>query len=631
MHLIKTRANDNEDDRVVLFGVREDEEAPIPLPGGQLGTMAPDDDWGPRVGEDGSITFRLWAPSQSAVSLVLDGQPLPMERRAGGWFSVRLDERPKGGCYLFELADGRRVPDPASRFQPYGVQGPSELCVPDDFRWTVPSWAGRPWEEAVIYELHVGTFTKEGTYGAAVEHLPRLAEIGFTAVEIMPLAQFPGRRGWGYDGVFHYAPHNSYGTPDDFRRFIDAAHRCGLMVFLDVVYNHFGPEGNFLPAYAPQFFQEEDPTPWGPRIAFDKAAVRRFFVGNVLYWLEAYRLDGLRFDAIDQIADDSTPHILKEISDAVHARYRHRHVHLITENPSNGPDLLADVGGGRRLFVADWNDDFHHALHVAVTGEATGYYETFKERPWRQTKRALAEGYLKKGRSTLGTEPPESASLPPTAFVHFLQNHDQVGNRASGNRLHTMLDRRVHRLLAEVLFLSPQIPLVFMGDDHLSRQSFRFFADYTGDLARDIFRNRYKEAENFGGGPAGSHNREIADPNEWSTFSCSKLEWREAEDAERTAWRGFLRALIAVRRQHIVPLLRRAVGHAGRIVSERDTELFIDWRFNDGALFLRANAGEEDCDLGGVPGDLIYETRPSADRSQLGPWSTKVFVKTAAP
>ncbi|GAA4164261.1 malto-oligosyltrehalose trehalohydrolase [Shinella granuli] len=586
--------------------------------------------WGPHFCKDSSTVFRLWAPAESSLKLDIDGRQVAMKRQDEGWFAVRLDHQPVGALYCYVLSDGRRVPDPASRFQPLGVDGPSLLCAPDRFAWKQTGWRGRPWEEAVFYELHVGTFTREGTYTAAIEHLPGLAEIGFTAIELMPIAQFPGRWGWGYDGVFQFAPHNAYGTPEDLRCFVDAAHKSGLMVFLDVVYNHFGPEGNFLPHYAPGFFHSENPTPWGSRIAFDEPAVRSYFIGNVLHWLQEYRFDGLRLDAVDEIVDVGTPHILQEISDTVHAAFTDRHVHLVVENPSNGGDLLAANENGHRLFAADWNDEFHHAVHVAVTGEADGHYAPYKERPWRQIKQALTEGYLNQGKATVGSVLPHPASLAPTAFVHFLQNHDQVGNRALGDRLHASLDPKIHRLLTEILFLAPQIPLVFMGDEHLSDRPFRFFADYSGDLAADIHRNRFKEAENFGGYPTGAGPEGIVDPNDWTTFTSSKLDRSNLDVPEREDWHAFMTLLLDIRRRFVVPLLANAQGYAGTILSETDTELFVDWRLNGGLLQLRANASDEPRDLGGDLGDLVYASCPDEERDTLPAWSTRLFIRYPA-
>lgn len=589
--------------------------------------MMPACGWGPQFCKDGWTVFQLWAPAESSLILEIDNHQVPMERQGEGWFAVRLDRQPVGTLYCYVLSDGTRVPDPASRFQPLGVGGPSLLCASDGFVWKQADWLGRSWEEAIFYELHVGTFTREGTYTAAIEQLPRLAEIGFTAIELMPVAQFPGRWGWGYDGVFHFAPHNAYGTPDDLRRLVDAAHGCGLMVFLDVVYNHFGPEGNFLRHYAPGFFHREDPTPWGSRIAFEQPAVRSYFIGNALYWLREYRFDGLRLDAVDQIVDAGTPHILQEISETARAAFTDRNVHLVVENPSNGGDLLAAKENGHGLFAADWNDEFHHAMHVAVTGEAGGHYAPYQDRPWRQMKQTLAEGYLSQGKTTVGHALPQSASLPPTSFVHFLQNHDQVGNRALGDRLHASLEPKVYRLLTEILLLSPQVPLVFMGDEHRSDHPFCFFADYSGDLAADIHRNRFQEAENFGGYPAEAGPEDIADPNDWATFIGSKLKWSNLDAPECQEWRAFTTHLIDIRRRHIVPLLANARGHAGSIVSEMDTDLFIDWRLNGGMLQLRANASDQPCDLGADLGDLIYSTCPDGERNIVPAWSTRLFVR----
>ncbi len=583
--------------------------------------------WGPLTYEDGSMSFSLWAPALSSLSVDIDGRVFPMEDRGGGWFSSKRIHVPEGTTYMFVLPDDTRLPDPASRYQEAGVFGPSRFLSSEGFGWMHQDWKGRPWEEAVVYEIHVGTFTKEGTFLAAIDHLARLCELGFTAVEIMPLAQFPGQRGWGYDGVFQYAPHAAYGSPHDFRRLIDAAHSHGLMVFLDVVYNHFGPEGNFLPLYAPQFFRKDDPTPWGDKIDFRQQPVRRFFTDNVLYWLDEFRLDGLRLDAIDQIEDDGEIHILEEISEAVRESFCDRHVHLITENPANGPDLLADVGGGRRLFVADWNDDFHHALHVAVTGEDVGYYAPFSEDPWQQVKKTLAEGYLREGKASLrARNAPLSASLPPTAFVHFLQNHDQVGNRARGDRLNTILDERCHWVLTEILTLSPQIPLFFMGDDHLSTRAFHFFSDYDGELAKAVADNRPKEAENFGGFPNGSGPEDIPDPNDVKTFIRSRLEWDDAEAAEGVAWGAFLKLLLHVRRTVVVPLLADAKGNAGTVVKSEPDAVFVDWSCGGQVLRLRANPSEHVRRLDGDLGRLVYPTEREVLPGILEPWSTHLYI-----
>jgi maltooligosyltrehalose trehalohydrolase len=584
-----------------------------------------DHTWGPKLHADGSVTFEVWAPALPNVSVEVGAETYPMCAMGGGWYSVTVKDVESDAAYFFVLPDGSRVPDPASRCQREGVFGPSSLWDHTGFGWTQDHWAGRPWEEHVFYEIHVGTFTADGTFTAAIDQLSRLADIGFTAVEIMPLAQFPGERGWGYDGVFPYAPHNAYGSPDDFKCFVDAAHSCGLAVYLDVVYNHFGPEGNVLPQLAPDFFQADNPTPWGDRIDFGQEAVRRFFLDNVLYWIEEYRLDGLRLDAVDQIEDLRDPHILQEISEAVRERFPDRHVHLVVENPANGADLLANRRDGRRLFDADWNDEFHHAVHVAITGEDSGHYEPFADVPFAKIKTALAEGYLHEGKRTLPIELRPSASLPPTAFVHFLQNHDQVGNRACGDRLHTTIERHRLRVLTEILVLSPQIPLFFMGDDHLSSRPFHFFSDYEGEIAEAIRANRPREAENFGGFPQGMRPEDIADPNDRATFTRSKLAWDQAQTPEVSEWQMFLAGLLAVRKEHVVPRLADAEGYAGSVVPSKDTSIFVDWRLPGGLLRLRANLSPEPLDLDGRLGRLVYATGDRDQANRLEAWSTNLY------
>jgi len=581
--------------------------------------------WGPILHDDGSASFRLWAPALRELSLRIDGQVLAMERNIEGWFETLVETKTVGTPYGFVLPDGRIVSDPASRQQATDVSGLSILGDPHSYRWQNRDWKGRPWEETIIYEIHIGTFTREGTFRSAISKLEQLASVGITTVEIMTLAQFPGGRGWGYDGVLHYAPHNAYGLPDDFKAFVDAAHGHGLMVFLDVVYNHFGPEGNFLADYAPDFFHSDNPTPWGPRIAFERDPVRRYFLDNVVYWLREFRVDGLRFDAIDQIDDSSPLHILEEIPETAHAAIGNRRLHLITENPANGAELIADRAGGGRLYTADWNDDFHHVLHVIVTGENQGYYAPFREHPWEKLRRAMATGYLRQGKHILGDRRVLTEALSPTAFVHFLQNHDQVGNRALGNRLHTMVDERALRVLTEILFLSPQIPLLFMGDDHLSSKPFRFFSDYQGDLAAAIRESRPKEAENFGGLPEGMRVSDIPDPSAAETFLQCKLDWQEISDEGRREWSDWLRRLIGFRRDHIVPPLFHARGYAGSIVTAPERCLFVDWRFVDVVLHMRANLSEEDVICDRSASETIY---PSEQRTESGlpPWSATLFM-----
>lgn len=552
--------------------------------------------WGPSFTENGT-RFRLWAPDEGRVNLTLAAKSHPMTRTDEGWFEVHVEGKPIGSGYGFVLPDGSTVPDPASRHQSDAL-GLSRLVDPDSYGWKNVHWKGRAWQEAVVYEVHIGTFTTEGTFGAAAERLAYLADIGFTAIEIMPIAHFPGHRGWGYDGVFQYAPFSPYGTAEEFKEFIDTAHGLGLMVFLDVVYNHFGPEGNLLTKYASGFFRQDNPTPWGPRIDFAKTPVRRFFIENALYWIAEYRLDGLRLDAVDQIEDSGDVHVLEELAREVYASVDDRMVHLITENPVNGTDLMAEREDGMRLYKADWNDDFHHAVHAAATGERTGHYEPFSVEPWRQAAHALAGGYLNEGRHVLkAVVPPVASSLPTDCFVHFLQNHDQVGNRAIGDRLHAGIDTDLNAALTEVLLLAPQIPLMFQGDDHLSQRPFRFFADYEGDLRADVWNNRAREAVSFGGFPEGFGPEDIPDPSDAATFEGCKLRWDLIDGQETTLWRNFLKRLLAVRRQHIVPLLGSDL-RGGKALEAPNACIFVDWTHRSGTLRIRANLGDEQVELG---------------------------------
>lgn len=583
--------------------------------------------WGPVRLANGATRFQLWAPAEGRVIFIGDAERHPMIRSDDGWHVVDI-AADVGTTYQFILSDGRMVGDPASRLQLDGLDGPSVLVDSDSYEWQNSAWAGRPWEETIVYEIHVGTFTEEGTFRSAIARLPMLADIGITAIEVMPLAHFPGTRGWGYDGVLQFAPHNVYGAPEDLKAFVDSAHGYGLMVFLDVVYNHFGPEGNYLGQYAPGFFRKDSPTPWGAAIAYERPEVRDYFIENVLYWLRDFRLDGLRFDAIDQIEDGSDVHILEQIAIAVRREITDRHVHLITENPANGTDLMEAIPGGR-YYKADWNDDFHHAVHVAVTGEAIGYYEPFNDDPWEKIRRVMASGYLRPGKAIVSENPPPSEALPPTAFIHFLQNHDQVGNRALGDRLHLGIDRQIYRALTEVLFLSPQIPMLFMGDEHLSLRPFNFFADYKGEIAEAVRSNRPKEAQNFGGLPDGVTEHDIPDPNDIRTFRGSKIDWSDASSQGAIAWADYLGHLIRIRRERIIPLLSSAGGYSGSIVEAPDSCLFVDWRLGEHVLKLRANLSASVVSLPPDVGDLLFSADAQSNGT-LQPSVVRVFLKPTA-
>lgn len=549
--------------------------------------------WGPRPEGGNMWRFRLWAPDCDGVVLRLSGRDIAMQPEDDGWFVARTEAHP-GALYSFVLPGGETVPDPASRRQAGGVHGPS--CVTDP-RMPHP-WPGRRWEETVIYELHVGTFTEEGTFRTAMAELPRLAETGFTAIELMPVAQFGGDRGWGYDGVLPYAPHEIYGTPGDLAALVDEAHRHGLSVLLDVVYNHFGPEGNFLPLYASRFFDEARQTPWGAGIDYTRQPVRRFFIENAIYWLEEFGFDGLRLDAIDQIIDPSDPELLVELAQEVRARRPGREIHLTTEDNRNLTHLHErDVTGAVVLHSGEWNDDFHNAAHVLATGETDGYYQAFADDPLRLLGRSLAEGFTYQGEGGRGAP---SQHLPPTAFVDFLQNHDQAGNRALGERLIALTDADTLKALTAILALSPHIPLFFMGEEYGETRPFPFFAHFGGDLDRAVREGRMAEFADF----AAFARTEVPDPVAEETFLSARLDPARRDSAEGRAHSARLSRLLQIRRDRLVPLLAHTHGHAGTLILAKDGQLAVDWALSDATLSLRARFGAAPLPPGG--GEVIH-------------------------
>jgi len=536
--------------------------------------------------EDG-ITFRLWAPSEDQVELEIQGRdPIVMERTERGFFQTFVKGVRGGERYMFALSTGQRVPDPASRFQPDDVDGPSETVDPNIYRWR-ESWPGREWRDIVLYELHVGAFSREGTFAGAARKLDHLADLGATAVEIMPVSDFKGRWNWGYDGAFPYAPDASYGRPDDFKAFVEAAHSRGIAVLLDVVYNHFGPEGNFLRLYAPEFFTSRYETPWGDAIHLDgehSRPVRDFFIENAQYWLQEFHLDGLRFDAVHAIKDDSRPDLLEELAGRLRARFA-RPIHLLLENENNVPERLARDGNRARLYTAQWNDDIHHVLHAAATSEEGGYYAAYGST--ELLAKATAEGFAYQGQMMPYRNAPRggpSAHLPPDAFVSFIQNHDQIGNRALGERLNALAPPEAIRALASVYLLAPQIPMLFMGEEWGARQPFLFFCDFTGELAEAVREGRREEFARFPEFADPAKVKKIPDPCAESTFLASKLDWDQVD----TAHLAYYRELLTVRRKIVQPLMHsiRRGGEA-RVLGEQ--AIRVTWRAGQRRLILDAN------------------------------------------
>ncbi len=542
------------------------------------------------VVESGGVRFAVWAPAARDARVLVDGRSVPMEPAANGFFYCFDPDSSPGSRYAFRF-DGRgAVPDSASRFNPDGVHEYSEVVDPASYEWRDADWRGRPWNGAVIYELHVGTFTPEGTYAAAAQQLGYLAELGVTAVELMPLAATPGRWNWGYDGVLPFAPHARYGRPDDLKRFIDAAHAYGLMVLLDVVYNHFGPDGNYLGSYAPQFFTAKHKTPWGNGLNFDdesSTVVRQFFIHNALYWLEEYHFDGLRLDAVHSIADDSDPSLLHELAAEVHKFAAGRAIHLVLENDTNDSQLLERDGAGRpRLYTAQWNDDFHHALHVLLTGDPTAHYSDYSA-PGAQLLRTLREGFAFQGEHSAhrgSTRGRPSAHLPPEAFVNFLQNHDQIGNRPDAARLWRLLEPAQLFAADTLLALLPTPILLFMGDEHHAPSGFPFFCDFEGDLARAVAEGRRAE---FAALWQNGELPEAPDPTSPAARAAAVLDWSALERAPHATALERTRHRLQVRHRELLP---RLPARAAEGLLLGPATLRTEWRLADGTLLeLAAN------------------------------------------
>jgi malto-oligosyltrehalose trehalohydrolase len=472
---------------------------------------------------------------------------------------------------------------------------------PASYRWRQTDWRGRPWRDAVIYELHVGLL---GGFAGVARELPRLAATGFTAIELMPIAEFPGTRNWGYDGVLPFAPQSSYGSPDELKALIDAAHRHGLMIYLDVVYNHFGPDGNYLHLYAPQVFRDDIATPWGPAIDFRRHEVRRFFIENALYWLLEYRFDGLRFDAVHAISD---PTWLDEMAAEVRRTVEpSRHVHLVLENDDNASGHLAGD------FDAQWNDDGHHVLHVLLSGEREGYYADYGDAPAARLARCLKEGFIYQGEPSpyrdgnkRGTP---SAALPPTAFVLFLQNHDQVGNRAFGERLTALARADALEAAIALQLLCPQIPLVFMGEDLASAAPFLFFTDHNPELAQAVRDGRRREFAGFAQFSDSEKLKRIPDPNAPETFERSKPAQDSAGGEKRET---LYRQLLSIRRREIIPRLDGARALDAEAVGA--AAVLARWRLSDGkVLVLASNLGSHSAAIAPQPHRLLFASSQTA-------------------
>jgi maltooligosyltrehalose trehalohydrolase len=561
---------------------------------------------------DGGTEFRIWAPSVEQMALQLDGAPpLAMSPEPDGFFSHRAACGP-GTRYRFVLPDGTAVPDPASRAQDGDVHDASIVVDPAAYVWQHDEWQGRPWHEAVVYELHVGAL---GGFVGVTAALPRLRALGVTMVELMPLADFPGARNWGYDGVLPYAPDASYGSVDELKCLIDTAHGLGLGVMLDVVYNHFGPDGNFLHAYAERFFRDDIQTPWGASIDFRQRPVRDFFIGNALYWLMEYRFDGLRFDAVHAISE---PDFLDEMAATIRRTAEPgRHIALVLEHEGNKASHLAAD------FDAQWTDDWHHCLHVLLTGESEGYYEDF-QLPAAQLARCMAEGFAYQGEVSPHRGQPRgepSAMLPTTAFVICLQNHDQIGNRAFGERLTAIASPPAMAAARTLLLLSPFIPLLFMGEEWGSTRPFLFFTSHNEDLAKLVREGRRAEFQHFAAFANEATRARIPDPNEFATFADSIPPSDEAEEAPFDVILRDTTDLLALRARAITPGIPGCRSTGSEVLGLKAVR--AGWRLgNNAALTLLINLAPEAMAIAPLGGRVLHATPPEAGALIQDGWLT---------
>ena len=598
---------------------------------------------------DGRWEFLLWAPKARSVSLHLlhSGELLTMAPLSRGYFRRTVENLEPGTRYFFQLDGARELPDPASRFQPEGIHGPSEVVDLNQFHWTDQSWQGRTLERSIFYEIHVGTYTAQGTFDALIPHIPELVELGITTVELMPVAQFPGSRNWGYDGVYPFAPQNSYGGPEPLQRFVNAAHEQGLSVALDVVYNHLGPEGNYLNAYGP-YFTDRYRTPWGQALNFDGAGsdeVRRFFIENALYWLENYHFDALRLDAVHGIFDFSARHFLTEIKSAVGALSKRlgRMIHCIAESDLNDSRLLLNHEQGGYDLDAQWSDDFHHSVHRLLTGEDRGYYADFGGiGPLAAT---LRDGWYYKGQYSHYRQRRHGNSprgIAASQVVVCNQNHDQVGNRAAGERLSSLVNFEALKLAAGITLLSPFVPLLFMGEEYGETAPFQYFTSH-GDpeLVEAVRRGRREEFAAFGW----EAEKAVPDPQDESTFLRSKPDHsRKCEEPHRTLLRLY-QNLIRTRREYDLgdsaPRSVREIGDSALLVlrqAERSQQLMI---FNFGKSPMPLNLTDipgtwrmvmnsADASWNSPGYDLPDQITLNADGLELSPYSFMVMEQEQA-
>lgn len=539
--------------------------------------------------------FTVWAPLRDRVDVKIvspEVRIVPMEKDERGYWRVEIRNVFSEAQYLYRLDNEQERPDPASRYQPYGVHGPSQVVDHAAFTWEDREWNGVQLLDFILYEIHAGTFTQEGTFDAIIPHLDYLKELGITAIELMPVAQFPRTRNWGYDGVYPYAVQNSYGGPEGLKRLVNACHQKGLAVALDVVYNHLGPEGNYLWEFGP-YFTEKYRTPWGDAVNFDGPCsdeVRNYFIGNALYWITDYHIDALRIDAIHGIFDFSAKHFLHELGEEVHGRAKElgRLVYVIPESDQNDVRVINPVENGGYGLDAQWNDDFHHCLHTLLTGERMGYYEDFGKT--EHMVKALREGFVYSGQYSKFRKRRHgnsSRDRPPHQFVVFSQNHDQVGNRMLGERLSSLVSFEQLKLAAGVTLLSPYVPLLFMGEEFGETAPFLYFVSHTdAGLVQAVRKGRKEEFAHFG------WEGEVPDPAAEATFLNSKIDLERRHYDRHQTLLGFYKSLLRLRKE-TAPLYNLSKTHMEVRAFEAEKMLFVRRWYGEDEVFSLYNFSED--------------------------------------
>ena len=585
--------------------------------------------FGAEIRREGGVRFRIFAPAVDSVGLRLERRAgdVPMQQLEAGWFERIEPDAEAGTRYRFVLPDGTAVADPASRFQPEDVHGPSEVVDAAAYAWNDHGWQGRPWSQSILYELHIGTFTREGTFAAAAQKLALLADLGITAIELMCLAEFAGNRNWGYDSVLLYAPDASYGRPEDLKRLIDTAHQLSMQVILDVVYNHFGPEGNDLPKYFPQVLTGKHKTPWGDALNFDEdeaggcaRQVRELIIQNALYWVEEFHIDGLRLDAAHAIIDGGKIHVLDEMAMRVRefaaAQQPSRHVHLIREDEENiAQKLLRNEKGHCEKFTAQWNHDMSHLLGAAMRQEFSG--DEHDEETFKQAE-TVAQGFVIAAEES-GKGGEVRCHVPPTAFVAFIQTHDLIGNRIGGERIHTLAPTEAVRAVMALLLLTPQIPMLFMGDEFAATTPFPYFCDFGGELGKAVSRGRHEFLRQL-------HNADDAalscapDPQQESTFQSAKLAWEQRDTSD---WPEWYRRILRTRLERVSPALEEVADRCGTFRVLRAGAFEIVWKLGSANLTAAVNLRPDGIDGFSATGETIWFEGSAQSETSLGPWSVR--------